>query len=239
MIKILLGDNMEFDLKSNGIDGKKADLIYADMIYENMDFSWVSYYWEFLNEGGVFMVQTDHHSVFEMGVLLKSFPGSHFVNHVVWKCEWGNYPKDRFNPCFDNIIIVSKGRHKQFDPTDIQVPKVTASSRGLNKSGRMTKPATAFISDITLTTQSKERIRKDDGHLIRWQKPEGLLKRLFSPFIEDGDFILDPFMGSGTSGVVADNLNCHYVGIELEIEPFILSRERLRKEGIIVYSLDI
>ena len=195
-----------------------------------MDFSWVDLYWKFLGDGGVFIVQTDHHSVFEMGVYLKSLPGAKFVNHLVWKNEWGNYPKDRFNPCFDDIIIVSKGKHRQFDPTDIQVPKVTASAKGLNKSGRMTKPATAVITDICLTTGSKERVKKEDGHLVQWQKPEKLLERLFSPFVNEGDTIIDNFMGSGTGAVVAKKLNCIYAGIEYSENVYDLAVKRMLKE---------
>jgi len=238
MYKIFFGDNMDFGLEEQGIDGK-ADLIYADCIYESLDFEWINHYWNFLKEGGVFIVQTDHHTVFEMGVFLKALPNAKFVNHLVFKCEWGNYPKDRFNPCFDDIIIMSKGKHKQFDPTGIQVPKVTASAKGLNKSGRSTKPATAFISDICLTTGSKERVKKDNGKLIKWQKPEKLLERLFSPFLNESNLIIDPFMGSGTGGVVARNLKCNYIGIENEIEPYALAKKRFFDEGMLAYETDI
>ena len=43
-----------------------------------------------------------------------------------------------------------------------------------------------------------------------------------------GDRILDPFFGSGTVGVVAQQLNRHYVGIELNPEMSHLSADRLR-----------
>jgi len=207
------------------------DLLYADMIYEDTDFSWIDLYWSKLNFGGVFIVQTDWHTVFELGVKLKSLPDARFVNHLVWKNEWGNHPKDRFHQCFDDIIIVSRGTHFNFHNDTIQVPKATMS-KGLNPSGRQTKTATAFINDICLSTVSKERIKKPDGHLVQWQKPVALLRRLFSPFVNPGYMIVDPFMGTATSCVVAMELNCNYVGIENDPDVYQLAYNRIfNKDG--------
>ena len=124
-------------------------------------------------------------------------------------------------------MIFSKSEEFYFDGEKVQVEKATAKSKGLNKSGRTTKLATSVIADICLTTVAKERIRKEDGKNIRWQKPKALLHRTFSPFIRSGDLILDPFMGVGTSGEVALDLGCPYIGIEYDKVPFELAKKRL------------
>lgn len=206
------------------------DCIFGDCIYESHDFYWVEKYWELLKESGIFVVMTDHHTVFEYGVLLCNLPGAKFVNHVVWKNEWGRPPSDRLSPCFDDIIIVSKGNHK-FDKDKAQIPKVTVS-KGLNPSGRDTKIATAFISDICLTTTSKERIRKDDGHLVEWQKPVELLNRVLNPFVSRGSSICDPFMGSGTAMVWAVNNKMNiYTGIEIDPDKYKLACNRMEAKS--------
>lgn len=223
-IEIFNMDNMLFEPK------KKANLIFADYIYENLDFSWVDRYWNFLEDGGIFIGMTDYHSAAEFKVYIQTQKeNSNFVNWIVWKNEFGNFRKDRFRQCHDDIIIFSKGTKFKFYPERVQVEKATANSKGLNKSGRMTKLATSVITDICLTTVAKERIKKEDGHLIRWQKPRELLLRIFSPFVDVGDYIIDPFAGSGTSGDVSKELGCDYSGIEYDLEPFELMKKRLFK----------
>lgn len=46
------------------------------------------------------------------------------------------------------------------------------------------------------------------------QKPLDLLERIILACTNEGDLILDPFMGSGTTGVAAVKLNRRFVGIE-------------------------
>jgi DNA modification methylase len=206
----------------------EAHVIFSDYVYENLDFSWIDKWWSILKEGGVFIVMTDFHSVFELGIKLKSMFNSRFVNHLVWKNEWGQHPSDRFHQCFDDIIIFSKGKHNHFYSDRIQIPKVTLT-KGLNPSGRKTKTATAFISDICLTTTSLERVKYSDGHLVKWQKPIALIQRLLAPFTDEGDLIVDLFMGTGVVGKWCLENNRNYIGIENDPEIFNLAKEGIEE----------
>jgi len=58
------------------------------------------------------------------------------------------------------------------------------------------------------------------------QKPLELLERLISATTKVGGTVLDPFNGSGTTGVACINLDREYFGIELEEEFIELSRKR-------------
>lgn len=207
--QLILGDN-KFQLKSLR---RSMNLCYGDTIYESMDFEWVGLAFDLLVPGGIFIVQTDWHTQHRYRTFLEDTIGANFVNHLVWKCEWGNHPKKRFHQCYDDILIYSKGKDYNFFPDKIQVPKATVS-KGLNPSGRITKTATAWIDDITLTTTALERVKKDDGHNIRWQKPLKLYNRIISPFCEKGNTILDPFMGSGSLARWCRINEMNYVGIE-------------------------
>jgi len=59
------------------------------------------------------------------------------------------------------------------------------------------------------------------------EKPERLLERIISIGSKEGDMVLDPFMGSGTTGVVAKRLNRNFVGIEIDNEYFSIAKKRI------------
>jgi site-specific DNA-methyltransferase (adenine-specific) len=61
------------------------------------------------------------------------------------------------------------------------------------------------------------------------QKPVALLERIIMASTTEGDFIMDPFAGSSTTGVAAIKLRRNFVGIELEKEYITLSIKRLGK----------
>jgi site-specific DNA-methyltransferase (adenine-specific) len=59
------------------------------------------------------------------------------------------------------------------------------------------------------------------------EKPVEILERFIKDASDTGDKILDPFMGSGTTGVAAKNLNRDFIGIELDEEYFRIAKERI------------
>jgi len=198
------------------------------MIYENLDVSWIDKYWEYLKPNGIFIVQTDWHTNWLIRYTLEILSDSLFVNHLVWKNEWGNHPKNKFHQCYDDIIIFSKGKDYKFYSDKIQVDKAT-KNKGLNPSGRQTKTATAWVDDICLTTTSKERIKKEDGHLAKWQKPIRLFDRIIAPFTDENDIILDPFMGVASLGEWCIKNRRHYTGIEYDKNIFNLAETRMKE----------
>lgn len=207
-------------------DAVYMNLVYADCLYESMDFAWVERSWELISPGGILIIQTDWHTQHLYRVFVEGRLNANFVNHLVWKNEWGNHPKNRFHQCYDDILIYSKGRDYKFYPQRIQVPKATAKTR-LNPSGRDTKTATAWIDDITLTTTAKERVKKTDGHNVRWQKPRKLYDRIILPFTDKFDNISDPFMGVSSLGYWCRENERNYWGTEIEQEVYELSVKNL------------
>jgi site-specific DNA-methyltransferase (adenine-specific) len=61
------------------------------------------------------------------------------------------------------------------------------------------------------------------------QKPEYLLERIVLASTEEGQVILDPFCGSGTTGVAAVRLGRKFVGIDVSEEYLQISKKRLEK----------
>ncbi|MBI5464694.1 MAG: site-specific DNA-methyltransferase, partial [Ignavibacteriales bacterium] len=60
------------------------------------------------------------------------------------------------------------------------------------------------------------------------QKPEKLLAKIILASSRPGDFVFDPFSGSGTTAVVATKLRRHFLGIELDETYTCLALKRLR-----------
>lgn len=61
------------------------------------------------------------------------------------------------------------------------------------------------------------------------QKPEYLLERIILASTEEGQVILDPFCGSGTTGVEAVRYRRKFIGIDVNEEYMEISKKRLEK----------
>ncbi|UTC78118.1 site-specific DNA-methyltransferase [Treponema sp. OMZ 799] len=59
------------------------------------------------------------------------------------------------------------------------------------------------------------------------QKPVRLMERLMQLVTQEGDLVIDPFMGSGSTGIAALNLNRRFIGMELDDEYFSIAKSRL------------
>ncbi len=77
---------------------------------------------------------------------------------------------------------------------------------------------------------------KEDQRYHPTQKPVGLLEKLLYQYSKEGDIILDPFLGSGTTAVACVNLNRHYLGIELDEGYVAIANKRVEEAKMIKYS---
>ena len=68
-----------------------------------------------------------------------------------------------------------------------------------------------------------------DGKLHITQKPLDITQKLITNSSLEGQVILDPFMGSGTTGVACVNTNRNFIGIEKDEGYFKISQERIAK----------
>jgi site-specific DNA-methyltransferase (adenine-specific) len=94
-----------------------------------------------------------------------------------------------------------------------------------------------------LRTQGKEYIQeftnyptqilpfaKDSVSVHPTQKPVALCEYLIRTYTHEGDTVLDNCMGSGTTGVAAQNLNRHFIGIEKDETYFNIAHDRIYGE---------
>lgn len=209
-------------------DNERFDFIYADMIYEDRNFDWVDLSTQLLSPNGIFIVQTDYHTVAEMKLALDKI-GLSMVNWCIYLNDWGGTPKKAFPKKHDDILIYSNGENYKFYSSRIQIPKVTAGTRFDKKGTGLKTPPDVFYDHPSFSTMSKERVR-DETRGIRWQKPLWLMDRLLLPFTDEGDKVLDLFMGSASLGVSCIRNNREYVGIEAGQDACLIACDRLNKE---------
>jgi site-specific DNA-methyltransferase (adenine-specific) len=79
-------------------------------------------------------------------------------------------------------------------------------------------------------------VRANDDHEAKF--PEELATRIIRLFSTEGDLVLDPFMGSGTTAIAAVKTNRRYIGIEKESGYVNLAKARLKKLSSVQTELD-
>lgn len=80
------------------------------------------------------------------------------------------------------------------------------------------------VFEMGLTKQSEKSWGKHPN-----QKPVKLMEEIIEIISEENDVILDPFMGSGSTGVACKNLNRKFIGIEMDEKYYQLSKDRIEK----------
>jgi len=74
-----------------------------------------------------------------------------------------------------------------------------------------------------------EHRRSDRGRVHPTQKPLGLMKWCITKYTKESDTVLDPFMGSGTTGVACHLTGRNFIGIEIDPDYFAIAEKRIRE----------
>jgi site-specific DNA-methyltransferase (adenine-specific) len=155
-------------------------------------------------------------------------------NRITWEREKGRGAKTNWKNNTEDIWFCTVGENYYFDVEAVKLKRrVIAPYRELNgepkdweatEAGnyRLTHPSNIW-SDITIPFWS---MPENTDHPT--QKPEKLIAKLVLASSPAGGFILDPFLGSGTTAVVAKKLMRRFCGIELNQEYCCWAAKRLR-----------
>ncbi len=195
--------------------------------YDAFTRDWLTQCRRVLRKDGTIWVIGAYHNIFRIGTILQDL-GFWVLNDVVWRKSnpMPNFRGRRFTNAHETLIWAARGRDSRYR-FNYQAMKA------LNDDLQMR-------SDwlIPLCTGA-ERIRNEHGlKLHPTQKPEALLHRVLLASTRPDDVVLDPFLGTGTTAVVARRLHRHFVGIERHpayVEAALLrlhETRRLPPEGI-------
>jgi site-specific DNA-methyltransferase (adenine-specific) len=156
------------------------------------------------------------------------------LNRITWEREKGRGAKSNWKNCIEDIWFCTVSNNYTFNIDDIKIKrKVIAPYR--TKDGkpkdweengknnfRTTYPSNIW-TDITVPFWS---MSENTEHPT--QKPEKLLAKIILASSNKGDFVFDPFAGSGTTLVTAKKLERNYAGIEIDKYYCYLTAKRLK-----------
>ena len=181
--------------------------------------------------------------------------GWYLRNDIIWMKEnpMPESCKDRCSRCYEHIFLLSKSRKYFFDAKAISEPIAPATAewlkrgmKGGNKYGKPVpgQPQTQTINrprahgEITDSMINPMRNKRDvwvvntvpfkGGHYAAY--PPKLVEPCLLAGCPEGGIVLDPFFGSGTTGMVAKQMGRHYIGIELNPEYAELAKARIGGE---------
>ena len=138
--------------------------------------------------------------------------------------------KTRYAQVFEYMFIFSKGKLKTFNPIKDKKNKCYGETgRGtIRQKDGSTKP----MSKVITIQEYGQRYniweitpQKVNGHPAPF--PESLAKDHIISWSNEGDTVLDCFMGSGTTGKMAKQLNRHFIGMEISKEYLDIATDRI------------
>ncbi|MFC5468290.1 DNA-methyltransferase [Cohnella suwonensis] len=156
-------------------------------------------------------------------------------NRITWEREKGRGALSNWKNASEDIWFCTKSADYKFHVDRVKIkrkviapyrkedgkPKDWTDDESDGGKYRLTYPSNVW-TDLTVPFWS---MPENTDHPT--QKPEKLLAKIILASSDEGDVVFDPFMGSGTTSVVAKKLNRRYVGVEIDETYCCLAEKRL------------
>jgi len=206
------------------VDGVTAEWDQFDnfKIYDEFSLSWLVEVRRILKPSGTLWVIGSYHNIFRVGYIIQNL-GFWVLNDIIWRKvnPMPNFRGTRFTNAHETLIWCSKSKESRYKFN-------YDAMKNLNDGIQMR-------SDWSLPLcTGRERLKDEEGKKLHpTQKPESLLYRVILSSTQQGDIVLDPFFGTGTTGCVAKQLGRNYIGIERDYNYCDIARKRLRNVSVI------
>lgn len=184
--------------------------------YDRFTHDWLKAARRVLKDTGTIWVIGSYHNIFRVGATLQDL-GFWVLNDVIWRKTnpMPNFRGARFTNAHETLIWCSKSENAKGFTFNYEAMK--ALNDDLQMRSDWLIPICSGAERVTINGHK--------GHAT--QKPEALLYRVLLATTKEGDVVLDPFFGSGTTGAVAKKLGRHFIGCEQEERYVALATDRL------------
>ncbi len=182
--------------------------------------------WRLLDERGTLYLHLDYREVHYAKVALDALFGRDcFLNEIVWAYDFGARTKSRWPAKHDTILVYVK------DPAAYHFDAEAVEREPYMAPGLVTPEKAALgklPTDVWWHTIVSPTGREKTGYAT--QKPEGVLRRIVQASSAPGDWVLDFFAGSGTTGAVAAALGRRFLLVDENPEAVEVMRRRLPED---------
>ncbi len=177
---------------------------------------------------GTLYLHLDYREAHYAKVLLDQvFGRDAFLNEIIWAYDFGGRSRRRWPAKHDTILVYVKTPDGYFFDQDA-IERIPYMAPGLvtpEKAARGKVPTDVWWHTIVATNGHEKT-----GYPT--QKPEGVLRRIVSASSRPGDWVLDFFAGSGTTGAVAAALGRRFVLVDENPAAIEVIRTRLGSEDV-------
>ena len=206
--------------KKNGLGWKYSkhitlqeawDIFRRDDLFKfNLD--WLSESLRTLKSGGSFWVSGSFHNIYQIGFILQHL-NVKINNSIVWfkPNAQPNITCRMFTESTEHLIWGVKNDSKEKWIFNYEEMKAMNGGKQMRN-----------VWEIPLTPKKEKEFGEHPT-----QKPIALLERIILSSSKEGDTILDPFLGSGTTSVVAEKLKRNSIGVEKNQEYYEISKKRI------------
>ncbi len=200
---------------------------------EYVDFTnaWVTRCFRVLKPTGSLYVSCTFHNIAEVIVAAKKV-GFKLNNILTWHKPnaMPNVTKRTFTHSTEYVCWFAKSHNWKFNYNAL---KHLNPSRTKNGNPKQMRDYMDFI-ELPIV-QGRERLKGENGRALHpTQKPEKLIEIILTASSEERDIVLDPFFGTGTTGVVASRMNRYWIGIEAKPNYCEIALKRLKDAGVAI-----
>ncbi|MEB4613564.1 DNA-methyltransferase [Leucobacter sp. M11] len=188
--------------------------------------------WRLLADSGTLYLHLDYREVHYAKVLLDALFGREcFLNEIIWAYDYGAKPKTRWPSKHDTILVYVKDpKNYTFNADAVErEPYMAPGLVTAEKAARGKMPTDVWWHTIVSPT-GKEKT----GYPT--QKPLGILRRILQASTNEGDWVLDFFAGSGTTGAAAAALGRRFVLVDENQEALSVMTKRLGEQARFVVA---
>lgn len=195
--------------------------------------------------GSIYIWQGDEYAA-ETNIALKR-SGFFFRNWLIWYYTFGENQKKKFNRCHTHCLYFTKSATEFVWNADaIKVPsarQLKYKDKRAKSGGKLpddvweaaelpeASPSALPMGDVwkvsRLCGTFGERLKKADGSAHPCQMPESVIERCVLASSNEGDVVVDPFCGTGTTAAVAKRLKRKFWTCDLSAEYVDVARARL------------